>query len=98
MSCQHQNNGMRTVKDEDPQIITSRLSGLFTQENIAVDVLIYRLEADEEWTLEVVDDQGTSTVWSETFATDKLAHEQFLRTVEVEGIITFLSKPNSTLH
>jgi hypothetical protein len=86
------------VKDEEPEIIASRLSGPFTQENISVEVLIYRLETDEEWTLEVVDDQGTSTVWSETFETDKVAHEEFLRTVQAEGIITFLSKPNSTLH
>lgn len=44
----------------DPILITSPLSGPFTEGDMTVDVQIYRLE-DTPWTLEVVDGEGTST-------------------------------------
>jgi PAS domain-containing protein len=46
---------------------------------------IYRLE-HTKWTLEIVDENGTSIVWDSEFETDVAAHAEFLRSVETEGL------------
>jgi hypothetical protein len=69
----------------DPTIITSPLSGSFTEGGITVDVQIYRLQ-DTKWSLEVVDNAGTSTVWDDLFDTDEAAKAEFLRAVAEEGL------------
>jgi hypothetical protein len=83
---------------DDPKIIESPLSGPFTRDNITVEVLIYRLETDAEWLLEVVDTQDTSTVWDKTFASDQAAYDFFLDSVEAEGLAQILSDEIDTLH
>lgn len=58
-------------EDEDTVVIVnSALSGPFTQDGLTVDVEIYRGEDELEWVLEVVDEEGGSTVWHEPFPTD----------------------------
>ena len=87
------------MTNKDPIIITSVLSGKVREGEITVEVHIFRLESDEQWTLEVINEAGTSTVWEDTFATDKLALEVFNRTVDTEGMSTFLEDtPPPTLH
>jgi hypothetical protein len=77
-----------------PEIETSPLSGRLTREGVTVDVQIYRIAAaNEGWTLEVVDDEGASTVWDDTFATDQDAYDVFYRTLETEGIRSFAENP-----
>jgi uncharacterized protein len=71
----------------DPKIITSPLSGPYSEGSLIVDVQIYRLE-DTKWTLEVVDSKGTSTVWDDQFDTDEAAHAEFRRCIAEEGIIS----------
>jgi uncharacterized protein len=39
-----------------------------------------------DWILEVVDADSNSTVWDEPFPTDEEAYQEFLRTLEEEGI------------
>ena len=86
--------------DEDPEIEESPLSGIVTRDGVAVRVEIYRLvEGDESWTLEVIDNEGRSTVWEDRFATDKEAYAEFCQTLEVEGIRSFSEEqPESTTH
>ena len=50
------------------------------------------------WSLEVVDHNGTSTVWSETFATDRHAHAALIETLETEGIRSFSDENSGWLH
>ena len=86
--------------DEDPEIEESPLSGTVTRDGITVRVEIYRLvEGDESWTLEVIDHEGASTVWDDRFATDKDAYAEFYRTLEAEGIRSFLDdSPTAALN
>lgn len=88
------------VLNEDPDIEESPLSGIVTRDGVAVRVEIYRLvEGDESWTLEVIDHEGRSTVWEDRFATDKEAYAEFYRTLETDGIRSFLEEqPESTKH
>ena len=65
----------------DPEIIKSRHSGTFTKDGVTVEVCIYRL-TNTQWTLEVVDREGTSTVWDDEFVSDDEAHAEFLSSIE----------------
>ena len=80
--------------EREPNLITSWLSGRVTNDGITVEVEIYRLEGEEGWVLEVVNDKGTSTVWDDLFPTDSAAREEFNRTVAEEGMQTFLDNGN----
>ena len=84
----------RGMLDEDPEIEISPLSGKITRDGVTVEVLIYRIAGeDADWTLEVVDQDDASTVWDDTFPTDKDAYAAFYRTLEIEGIRSFLEQP-----
>jgi len=78
------------MSDTDPAIIESPLSRTVSRDGITVRVLVYRLEHDPKWALEVVNDAGTSTVWDDLFDTDEAAFEAFTKTVALEGMATFL--------
>jgi hypothetical protein len=76
----------------DPKLISSKHNGSFTRNGVTVQVCIFRLE-DTKWTLEVVDEKGTSIVWDSEFETDDAAHAEFLRSVETEGLDGILRDP-----
>ena len=78
------------MKEQDPDIVTSGLSRRVIQDGITVQLHIYRLATETEWALEVVNAAGTSTVWQDLFLTAEAANEEFLRTVDVESMSTFL--------
>ena len=78
------------MKEREPYLITSSLSRNVTQDDITVELCIYRLETKSEWLLEVVNSAGTSIVWDDQFPSDEAANEEFLRTVAKEGMTTFL--------
>jgi hypothetical protein len=81
----------------DPTIMTSPLSGSFSEGGIAVNVQIYRLE-DTKWSLEVVDSDGTSIVWDDLFDTDEAARAEFLRCVAEEGLVGITAGSIPTRH
>ncbi|WP_404482033.1 hypothetical protein [Novosphingobium sp. BL-52-GroH] len=87
--------------DNDPPIIESPMSKTVSQDGITVQVAIFKIDGDAGWTLEVVNAEGTSTVWEEPFETDTAAFNAFLRAVETEGMDTFLDDDTSgwtTIH
>lgn len=69
----------------EPELIMSPLCQSLTIDGHTVQVEIYRLESTD-WSLEVVDAQGTSVVWDNQFETDQLAFDEFSRTIREEGI------------
>jgi hypothetical protein len=85
-------------EDDDYEIEDSRLSQKITRDGVTVEVCIYRGEDDPEWTLEVVDQEGASTVFDERFPTDKQALDAVLLVIEQEGITCFLNDPKATRH
>ncbi len=78
------------MKERDPNLVTSGLSRSVTQDGVTVRLFICRLEYEAEWTLEVVNSAGTSIVWDQPFSSDDAADEEFLRTVNEEGMAAFL--------
>ena len=85
-------------KMEDYTIIRSKLSGSLTQEDVTVEVCIYRGDAERTWILEVVDVEGTSTVWDEGFPTEQAALDELKRTIEKEGMAIFVSGSGQAKH
>ena len=84
---------MATIPDRE--IEESPLGGSIECADCTVQVHIYRLAGtDDEWTLEVVDHEGTSTVWDETFASDHDAYEAFEQAVAEDGIRSFAEAPS----
>ncbi|WP_156323415.1 hypothetical protein [Bosea sp. AAP35] len=45
--------------------------------------------SDESWSLEAIDTDEGSTVWTDLFATDHEAYAEFIKTLEREGIACF---------
>lgn len=82
------------MPDRDPNLVTSGLSRTVTVDGVTVAINIYRLEDDPQWSLEVVNEVGTSTVWEVPFDTDEEAFVAFQLTVEVEGMEAFLDHTN----
>lgn len=72
---------------QDPDIEFSPLGQMVTRDGLTVRVVIFRVpELDSRWTLEVIDQQETSTVWDEVFETDDDAFTMFQRALEAHGI------------
>ena len=84
--------------DDEFTLIESKLSGFITEDGMTIEVCIYRGDAERTWLLEVVDEEGGSTVWSERFETDQAALDEVKRTIEADGMASFSSDPDETLH
>jgi hypothetical protein len=82
----------------DLEIIESPLSGEFTRDGFTVLVEIYRLSDRDGWALEVADQDKIWTIWKELFDSDQAAFSEFTRTVDVDGISTFLRPSTADLH
>ena len=82
------------MRDRDPNIIYSSLGRVLSIDGVTVDVKISRLEGDPQWALEVVNEEGTSTVWDDLFDTDDKAYAAFQLTVEEEGVRAFVDDDN----
>ena len=71
--------------EREPTLIYSPLNGHFTEDGVSVEVLIISSDLDPAWSLEVINDIGSSTVWDNQFETDRQAYAAFRRVVEEEG-------------
>lgn len=78
------------MSDHDPNLVISGLSGTVTQDGVTVEVNVVRLEDEPDWSLEVVNSSGTSTVWDDQFPTDVAALDAFRQAVAEEGMACFL--------
>lgn len=56
-----------------------------------LEVFIFE-DGEGKWLLEVVDDAGTSTCWTEPFETEQVALDDALKTIEENGI-EYFSEP-----
>ncbi len=85
--------------DDDVKIESSPLCQTLKRDGVEIDILIFRIQgSDEGWSLEVVNEEEASTVWDEPFDTDQAALDEVMRTIEEEGISTFLHPPDDELH
>jgi hypothetical protein len=76
----------------DPKLIDSPLSSTVRDGDHIMQICIYRLEIEPSWTLEVVAEDNTSTVWDDRFPSDEEALNEALRSIREEGFTSFLSR------
>jgi len=64
----------------------SSLSGIFIEDSLAVNVLIFREHGESQWSLELHDDTSQPVIWRTTFATEQNAWEAFMHAVRIDGM------------
>ena len=82
------------MKERIPNLVRSGLSSIVSKDNVTVEVIIVRLESESKWSLEVLNNAGTSIVWDDLFDSDEDAYAEFQRTGEEEGMRAFLDNQN----
>lgn len=70
---------------DESDLIYSDHCQTVTRHGKTVKVEIYS-SGKNDWILEVVDEDGNSTVWDDPFHTDEDAFREFQRTLKEEGI------------
>jgi hypothetical protein len=78
------------MSEREPEVINSKLSRRFEWVGYRLSIEIYRLDDRPGWTLEVINEAGTSVVWNDQFATDRDADNAFRETLATEGLAAFL--------
>ena len=81
--------------ETERNIINSRLSRTVVWNGYRMQLEIYRLDDRPGWTLEVVNEVGTSIVWDELFESDDAAEATFRETLKTEGLAAFRDEGNS---
>jgi hypothetical protein len=78
---------------KEPKLEHSEFAGEFEDDGVTVLVDIFRPAGTQgDWQLEVVSQDDYVTSWDEPFATDRDAWEEFLATVERDGISSFMEE------
>jgi uncharacterized protein len=72
--------------DPKPELIESPLSRSFAWDGVRLDVQIYRLATERGWSIEVVNENGTSIVWDDPFDTNRAVDAAFSDTLAREGV------------
>jgi hypothetical protein len=90
----HSLKAIRMTDDDEPNIVISGKSRAVAIDGHSFMIEIYRLEADQAWTLEVTDQDGASHVWQEQFLSDKAAYNTAVEAIETEGAIAFMRGNN----
>lgn len=74
----------------EPVLEYSPLTCTITEHDRSIDVYIYREKGGTEWYLEVVDDHDHSSVWEDSFPSDKQALNLVKKIIAQEGFAIFL--------
>ncbi|WP_108462254.1 hypothetical protein [Devosia naphthalenivorans] len=84
------NRAIDPTETENPEIEYSVHSGPHSHNGVEVEVSIFRLAGtNDEWTLEVENRLGGSTIWEDTFPSDGAAYSEFIATLAKDGIEQF---------
>ena len=78
----------------DPKLVVSGLSQRTSADGHELRIEITRMEHEKNWVLEVVDEDGTSTVWDDLFDTDQAALDEAFRVIQEEGLSAFRDSGN----
>lgn len=80
------------MTDPEPELIESPLNRSIERGGRRLKVNNVRLANERGWSLEVVNDHNTSTVWDDQFQTDRDADAAFKTALADEGFEAFLDK------
>lgn len=80
--------------DKEPNLVNSSKSMRVAIDGYRLSIEIFRLEEEQDWTLEVVDPEGTSHVWDDRFVSDGDARDTALKEIEKNGPLAFMRGDN----
>lgn len=89
------------MSGKPPKFEISPLSCEFTDQDLTVDVQIFKIGDNDGWTLEVIVDEATAVVWTELFPTDRQAWDDFAKAAADVGLRRLLdadSAEATTIH
>lgn len=69
---------------DENDLINSPLSQVLTENGEQLEICIYKMP-DSDWTLEAVNQNGTSTVWDQNFKSDQDALSFALQEIKAAG-------------
>ena len=75
--------------EREPNLIISSASQRIVEDGVPFKIDIYKLEGEDDWSLEVVTEDGTSIVWDDLFGDDTAAFEEAVTTIRNEGALVF---------
>ncbi len=89
--------GIQTITESnmsDPNLVFSGLSHERTVDGHLLRISICKLKDVPGWSLEVVDEDGASTVWDDLFDNEEAALEKVLKAIKEEGLAAFRDNGN----
>jgi hypothetical protein len=81
----------------EPVLQISPLSQMISSGAKTVKVDIFKLDDEDEWSLEIEDEFGYSIAWDETFKTETAALTEAKRAILAEGISSFVEPEEARL-
>jgi len=84
--------------EDEYELVKSPLCCKETRDGVTIDIHIFRGIDDQDWTLEVVDQENISTVWVDKFPTDQEALDMVMATIDKEDTATFMRPPMGQLN
>ncbi|WP_300074739.1 hypothetical protein [uncultured Ruegeria sp.] len=80
------------MSTDEMQLIMSDKCKSVLVDGYRFEVEIYRLDNQDQWTLEVVDFEEASYVWDDKFSSDQAALDVAVETLNNEGALGFMGK------
>ena len=76
--------------DNEPKLIVSKKSQFIASEGKTVFVEIYRLEDEKRWAMAIDDEFGNTSIWDNTFKSEKGALLDAKKCILEDGISAFI--------
>ncbi len=80
------------TNDNEPTIIYSPLTQRIEGDGTFIEVEIYRVEGEEGWILEVIDEEDAATIYEDRFETEQEALEEVLDAISKHGVRVYLDE------
>lgn len=80
------------TNDNEPNIIPSTLSRRIEGDGTFIEIEIYRIEGEEGWILEVVDEDDAATIYEDRFDTEQAALQEVLDAIAEHGVRVYLEE------
>ncbi|UOO93418.1 hypothetical protein [Vitreoscilla stercoraria] len=88
---------MMAGKNIEVDLIDSPYAQMLEKDGQYLSIQIYKLPG-ENWTLEIVTPDNTSTVWDETFTDDKVAFNTAIEAIdEARGVLGFIEETEAAV-
>lgn len=83
------------MNEREPILVISGLSRRYVKDDVLVEVCIFRLEGESEWSLDAYLEGGDCVAWDNPFPTEHDALAAFFRAMLEFGPSTFVARAHA---